>query len=95
MRTFFLQVFATALLMLCVLAITDKKNMETAKGLFPISVGFIVFTLGMSFGFNWGFAINPARDLMPRLFTLMAGWGGIVFTHRYEYPPRIKHLCVR
>jgi glycerol uptake facilitator-like aquaporin len=33
----------------------------------------------MTFGFNSGYAINPARDLGPRLFTLIAGWGTDVF----------------
>jgi glycerol uptake facilitator-like aquaporin len=35
--------------------------------------------VGMGFGFNSGYAINPARDLGPRLFTAVAGWGGDVF----------------
>jgi glycerol uptake facilitator-like aquaporin len=35
--------------------------------------------IGMTFGFNAGYAINPARDLGPRLFTAVAGWGGEVF----------------
>jgi glycerol uptake facilitator-like aquaporin len=34
----------------------------------------------MSFGMNAGYAINPARDLGPRLFTFVAGWGTEVFT---------------
>jgi glycerol uptake facilitator-like aquaporin len=42
-------------------------------------VGALVALLGMTFGFNAGYAINPARDLGPRLFTSLAGWGGEVF----------------
>ena len=61
-------------------AIIDEKNNSPGKGSAPVMVGLVVFVIGATFGFNCGYAINPARDLGPRLFTAMAGWGGEVFT---------------
>jgi len=42
-------------------------------------VGLLVVLIGATFGFNSGYAINPARDLGPRVFTAIAGWGTEVF----------------
>ena len=70
-----LQIVGTALLVLCVMAITDKNNMAIPKGMTPFGVGLIVTVIGMTLGSNCGYAINPARDLGPRIFTAMAGWG--------------------
>jgi MIP family channel proteins len=74
------QIVGTMLLMLLVLAIGDQKNFAAEARLQPILVGAAVVLIGMSFGYNAGYAINPARDLGPRLFTAVAGWGGEVFT---------------
>jgi len=74
------QIVGTALLMMLVLAIGDPKNFAPEGRLQPILVGAAVVLIGMSFGYNAGYAINPARDLGPRLFTLVAGWGPEVFT---------------
>ncbi|XP_071516917.1 aquaporin-9-like isoform X2 [Panulirus ornatus] len=74
------QVVGTMLLLICVCAITDGRNMEVPKYLVPLLVGFTVLNIGVCFGFNCGYAINPARDLAPRLFTLIAGWGEAPFT---------------
>ena len=41
--------------------------------------------LSCSFGFNAGYAINPARDFSPRLFTLIAGWGTETFSYHDTY----------
>ncbi|HYP28369.1 MAG TPA: MIP family channel protein [Blastocatellia bacterium] len=73
------QVVGTALLLLVILAITDARNNAPAGNLAPLIIGLLVVTVGMCFGFNAGYAINPARDLGPRLFTFVAGWGGEVF----------------
>lgn len=73
------QFVGTAMLMLVVLGLSDARNAPPAAGMAPIVVGLLVVAIGMSFGFNAGYAINPARDFAPRLFTAMAGWGSDVF----------------
>ncbi|KAG8227817.1 hypothetical protein J437_LFUL010975 [Ladona fulva] len=76
------QVLGTFILLLAVCAITDKKNMQVPQGLVPLLIGLVVVAIGASLGFNCGYAINPARDLAPRLFTLAAGWGLKTFTYK-------------
>ena len=78
------QIFGTALLMLVISAIGDSRNNATGN-LAPLAVGLLVMAIGMAFGFNAGYAINPARDLGPRLLTAVAGWGSQVFTANQYY----------
>ncbi len=73
------QVVGTALLMAVICALTDTRNTPPGAGLAPVVVGLLVVGIGASFGFNSGYAINPARDFGPRLFTALAGWGTDVF----------------
>lgn len=73
------QFVGTAMLMLVVLAISDARNAPPTSGMAPVIVGLLVVVIGMTLGFNSGYAINPARDLAPRLFTALAGWGPDVF----------------
>jgi glycerol uptake facilitator protein len=40
----------------------------------PLLIGLVVVAIGMSFGGMHGYAINPARDFGPRLFTVAAGF---------------------
>ena len=70
----------TALLMGVILGITDTRNSPAPAGLTPVIVGLLVVAIGAAFGWNTGYAINPARDFGPRLFTAVAGWGGEVFS---------------
>lgn len=69
-----------ALLMGVILGITDTRNSPAPAGLTPVIVGLLVVAIGAAFGWNTGYAINPARDFGPRLFTAIAGWGGEVFS---------------
>ncbi|XP_063345268.1 aquaporin-3-like [Pelmatolapia mariae] len=79
---FFDQIIGTAALIVCILAIVDPYNNPIPQGLEAFTVGFVVLVIGLSMGFNSGYAVNPARDLGPRLFTAIAGWGSEVFTVR-------------
>lgn len=74
------QIVGTALLVGVIFAITDARNSPAPAGLAPVVVGLLVVLIGSTFGFNAGYAINPARDFGPRLFTFVAGWGAGVFT---------------
>jgi MIP family channel proteins len=74
------QVVGTALLVAVIFGITDPRNAPPPTGLAPVVVGLLVVLIGATFGFNSGYAINPARDFGPRLFTFVAGWGSGVFT---------------
>ncbi len=89
------QVVGTALLFAVILGVTDGRNQPAPSGLVPVIVGLLVVLIGATFGFNSGYAINPARDFGPRLFTAIAGWGSEVFRagHSWWWVP-IVAPCV-
>jgi glycerol uptake facilitator protein len=68
------QLIGTGLLVLLILAITDEFNAPPGANLGPAMIGLVVVAIGMSFGGMHGYAINPARDFGPRLFTVFAGF---------------------
>ncbi|MFJ2894933.1 MIP/aquaporin family protein [Streptomyces sp. NPDC087218] len=70
------QVIGTAILVLLIFAVTDLLNNPPGANLGPFVVGLIVVAIGMAFGTNAGYAINPARDLGPRLASFLTGYGG-------------------
>jgi len=68
------QLIGTGLLVMLVLAITDEFNVPPGANLAPLMIGLVVVAIGMSFGGMHGYAINPARDFGPRLWTVVAGF---------------------
>jgi glycerol uptake facilitator protein len=68
------QVLGTAILLFLVFALTDENNQPVSGNLLPVVIGLVVVAIGMSFGKLHGYAINPARDFGPRLFTVLAGF---------------------
>lgn len=61
---FFGEALGTAILVIGIMAIGPS---EVSQGLGPIIVGIIVIGIGLSLGSTTGYAINPARDLGPRI----------------------------
>lgn len=68
------QIVGTAFLVMLIAAVIDMRNLATQANLGPLIIGFIVAAIGISFGANAGYAINPARDFGPRLWAWFAGW---------------------
>lgn len=77
------EVVGTALLVFAIFALVDNLNQPPKSNLAPLIVGFVVLAIGLSFGANSGYAINPARDLGPRLVTWIYGWGKIAVPGDY------------
>src|SRR5690606_32195297 len=68
------QVVGTALLLALIFALVDNADQPPKANMAPWIIGFVVGAIGLSFGANAGYAINPARDLGPRLVAWIYGW---------------------
>ena len=77
------QIVGTFFLVLFVWAVTDEWNLPVGANMTPWIVGMIVMAVGISFGANAGYAINPARDFGPRIFAWIAGWGKVAMPGDY------------
>lgn len=69
------QVIGTAILLFLIMAVTDSRNDAPVAWIAPVVVGLIVVAIGMAWGTNAGYAINPARDFGPRLASYLTGYG--------------------
>ena len=65
------EIIGTFVLVLGVLTILRPENLVPGsgfdRGLGPLLVGLLVLSIGLSLGGPTGYAINPARDLGPRI----------------------------
>jgi glycerol uptake facilitator protein len=69
------QIIGTAILLFLVVAITDARNTAPAANLAPVVIGLLVVAIGMAWGSDAGYAINPARDFGPRFASFLTGYG--------------------
>lgn len=88
------QVIGTMFLMILIFALIDTFNQPPRANLAPLLVGLTVAAIGMSYGANAGYAINPARDFGPRMFAWMAGWGRVALpgVNNYFWVPIVGPL---
>ncbi|KAG8759970.1 hypothetical protein FRC12_009643 [Ceratobasidium sp. 428] len=84
-QCFFSEVLATAILLLVVLAVTDRRNGPPPDGLVPLVLFITILGEGACLGMQTAYALNPARDLGPRLMCWMAGYGREVWNYRSQY----------
>ncbi|KAI6129768.1 major intrinsic protein superfamily membrane channel protein [Pisolithus croceorrhizus] len=82
---FFSEFLASAMLIIPILAVTDKRIEPTPVWLVPATVFVALLGISLALGMDTGFAVNPARDLGPRILTAMVGYGKDVFTYRNQY----------
>lgn len=82
----FVEIVITSILMGMIMALTDDGNGVPKGPLAPLLIGLLVAVIGASTGPLTGFAMNPARDFGPKLFTWIAGWGDIAMTGGRDIP---------
>ena len=76
----------SAILLGGIFALVDSKNTPASRYTLPPAIGLLLIAIGFSFGWKTTYALNPARDLGPRIFASMAGWGSLPFTiDRYYF----------
>lgn len=75
----------TALLVGLIFAIVDARNQPVQANLNPLIIGFLIVAIGASFGLNTGYAINPARDLGPRLWMAIPSGGYSFVANNYYF----------
>lgn len=76
---FFDEFIGSSILMFCLYALLDDGN-NGAGNLTPLGLFFVIYGIGACFGSNTGYAINPARDLGPRIMSHAVGYGHQVWT---------------
>lgn len=85
-QAFVIEMVITAILMAVILALTDDGNGIPRGPLAPLLIGLLIAVIGASMGPLTGFALNPARDLGPKTFAALAGWGKTAFTGGRDIP---------
>jgi glycerol uptake facilitator protein len=73
-------------LVLGIFAITEQFNtLAPSANSGALMIGLLVATIGACAGYLEAWPINPARDLGPRVFCFLNGWGAQAFPAPQNY----------
>lgn len=79
-RAFLVELIGTAILVFAIFGLTDERQANAPGILLPAMVGLTVTILISLLGPLTMGAFNPTRDLAPRIFSSIAGWGSVPFS---------------
>ena len=77
---FLSELIGTAILALVVFTLTDKRSNVLPAWLIPFAIGITLTVLISLFAPISMGGFNPARDLAPRIFSSLVGWGNLPFS---------------
>ncbi|CAF1354335.1 unnamed protein product [Rotaria sp. Silwood1] len=85
-NTFIDQVVSTGCLMIFVMALAYDCNHMISEVAKPFAFAVVVMSVTCAFSINAGAAVNPARDLGPRIFgAFVYGWNDVFRAHNYFF----------
>lgn len=82
----FVEIVITSILVGLIMALTDDGNGVPKGPLAPLLIGVLIAVIGAATAPLTGFAMNPARDFGPKLFTYLNGWGSMAMTGGRDIP---------
>ncbi|KAF2768849.1 aquaporin-like protein [Teratosphaeria nubilosa] len=91
---FFNEFLGVTLLVIAVLALGDDQNAPPGAGMNSLIIGLVIVLLNLTFTYQTGAALNPARDFGPRLAMLALGYKKQIFTNPFWfYGPWAGTVC--
>ena len=84
-RAVLAEIVGTAVLVIVIFSVTDRRNAEAPQILTAGYIGLTVTLLISLLGPLTMACFNPARDLAPRLYSSLAGWGAVPFNANGPY----------
>ncbi|HMZ12894.1 MAG TPA: MIP/aquaporin family protein [Mycobacterium sp.] len=74
------QIIGTAILVMVIFALTSAVNNPPLGNTAPLFIGLLVVGIGLGWGANAGYAINPARDFAPRIASWLTGYHDAMYS---------------